>query len=166
MCTGSGILAVSLALAFPGAEVTASDISEDALAVAARNAIDLGARGIRFVRSDCFGDQDAFGADGKFDLIVSNPPYVASGELPALPESVRSYEPAIALAGGEDGLDFYRGIATDGRSHLNAGGWLCFEIGDTQARAVKDILCSRGFYSIGVTRDIAGRDRVVCGKYG
>ena len=164
LCTGSGCILLSL-LHYSNSSVgIGTDLSQKALDTACRNADSLGLSDrAQWRQGDLF---DALEKDEKFDLIVSNPPYIASGVIPSLAAEVKCHEPRLSLDGGEDGLDFYRGIATDGRSHLNAGGWLCFEIGDTQARAVKDILCSRGFYSIGVTRDIAGRDRVVCGKYG
>lgn len=161
LCTGSGILAISLKLAFPEASVTASDISEKALEVARVNAGTYGAD-ISFVCSDLF---DAFDTNDRFGMIVCNPPYVADTEFDTLPGAVREYEPAIALSGGTDGLDFYRVISKNAPRFMKNGGWLCYEIGDTQGENVSSILAENGFEDVSVVRDIAGMERVVSGRF-
>lgn len=125
LCTGSGCLAVLLALAFPGAEVDGSDLSADALAVARRNVADYGLeQRVRPVKSDVF---DAL-AGRSYDLIVSNPPYVTAEAMRRLPPEYR-HEPRMALAAGRDGLDVVRRILAQARAHLSAGGVLVVEVG-------------------------------------
>lgn len=132
--TGSGALAVSLARLGSDAQVTAVDISDTALAIARDNAQRLGAQ-VRFLKSDCF----AAVAGETFDMIVSNPPYISREEMQTLmPEVLR--EPELALAGGEDGLDFYRRIAREAPAHLAMGGCLLFEIGWQQRDAVSALV--------------------------
>lgn len=132
--TGSGALAVSIAKLAPGAEVTAVDISDAALRIAAGNAQQSGAN-VRFVKSDCF----AALAGEKFDVIVSNPPYISSKEMQELMPEVMQ-EPELALFGGEDGLDFYRRISCEAGAYLNDGGCLLFEIGWKQKEDVSALL--------------------------
>ncbi len=125
MCTGSGCLAILAALAFPDAKVDAADLAEDALAVAQRNVADYGlGERVRLVKSDLFGAL----AGKRYDLIVSNPPYVKAASMKALPEEYRK-EPRMALASGADGLDHTRTIIMEAREHLNPGGRLWMEIG-------------------------------------
>ena len=132
--TGSGVLAVSIAKLGKDAQVTAVDVSDTALAIAAGNAEKNGAN-VRFVRSDCF----AALAGEKFDMIVSNPPYINSEEMAQLMPEV-CQEPELALFGGEDGLDFYRRISREAGAYLHDGGCLLFEIGWQQKDAVSDLL--------------------------
>ena len=132
--TGSGALAVSLARLGRDAQVTAVDVSDTALAIARDNARRLGAQ-VRFVKSDCF----AALAGERFDLIVSNPPYISREEMETLMPEVQR-EPELALAGGEDGLDFYRRIAREAPAHLLPGGCLLFEIGWRQRDAVSALV--------------------------
>lgn len=132
--TGSGALAVSLAKLGREAQVTAVDISDAALSIARDNARRLGAQ-VRFLQSDCF----AAVAGETFDMIVSNPPYISREEMETLMPEVRS-EPELALAGGEDGLDFYRRIAREAPEHLAEGGCLLFEIGWKQRDAVSELV--------------------------
>jgi release factor glutamine methyltransferase len=160
LCTGSGILAVSLKLEFPDVAVTASDVSPEAIKVAKANA-DNYSCDIDLVLSDLF---EALPAGRIYDVIVSNPPYIAEDEYDTIPSEVRDFEPEIALKGGRDGADFYRAIASQAKDHLKPGGWLCFEIGEKQGRLVSDILTRNGFSGVSVTKDVAFMDRVVCGK--
>lgn len=152
--TGSGALAVSLARLGRDAQVTAVDVSDAALAIARDNARRLGAQ-VRFVKSDCF----AALAGERFDLIVSNPPYISREEMETLMPEVQR-EPELALAGGEDGLDFYRRIAREASAHLLPGGCLLFEIGWRQRDAVSALVRE----SVGEPfslRDYGGNWRVV-----
>lgn len=152
--TGSGCLAVTLALELPKATVTAVDISERALGVARRNADRLGAS-VRFVHSDLFS---GLGGE-RFDVIVSNPPYVAVGE--ELPREVVEFEPREALFAGAGGLEFYERLAAEAGSRLNPGGRLAVEVGFTQAAAVAGLFGEAGWRVIEVRRDLSGRERVV-----
>jgi len=162
--TGSGCIAISLAKESKVAEITAIDISEDALAVARRNAAkhEFSER-IRFLQGDMF---EALPPDEKFDLIVSNPPYIAHDEFPGLDVGVRDHEPRLALDGGEDGLKFYRRLANDTPLYLKPGGWLLMEIGYTQNEAVRGLLESVGGYELETTiQDKARHPRVVRAKW-
>lgn len=132
--TGSGALAVSIARLAPGSRVTAVDVSDTALAIAGENAR-LNGADVRFVKSDCFSTL----AGERFDLIVSNPPYIDRQEMETLMPEVKR-EPALALYGGEDGLDFYRRISREAGAHLCDGGVLLFEIGWKQKDAVAALL--------------------------
>ena len=132
--TGSGALAVSIARLAPESRVTAVDVSDTALAIARDNARSNGAD-VRFVRSDCFGAL----AGERFDMIISNPPYIDRQEMEMLMPEVRQ-EPALALFGGEDGLDFYRRISREAGTYLSEGGVLLFEIGWRQKDAVAALL--------------------------
>lgn len=160
MCTGSGCIAISLKKLGGFDCVTGVDISKEALTVARRNtdAI-LGAGGITLIESNLFG---ALGAEQKFDVIVSNPPYIPTEIIKGLQPEVRDFEPMLALDGKEDGLFFYRQLVSDGRRFLNPGGSVYFEIGYDQAEAVSGLLIEAGFAEIRVVKDAAGLDRVVC----
>jgi release factor glutamine methyltransferase len=154
--TGSGILAVTLALELPNASVTATDISAAALAVAQQNARALGAtERVRFLQSDLFEGL----REERFDAIVSNPPYVATGER--LEPQVRDYEPAAALYAGEDGLAIYRRLIPEAFEHLEPGGHLLLEIGHGQRDALNGLLAVAGFVEIGFVDDLQGIPRVV-----
>lgn len=152
--TGSGALAVSLARLCPGARVTAIDVSEEALSLARENAARLSAC-VRFVRSDCFSALDG----ERFDMIVSNPPYIPPWEMAQLMPEVR-FEPELALDGGEDGLIFYRRIASQAREHLLPGGFLLFEIGWQQRDSVSAIV-KKHIGEPFALRDYGGNWRVV-----
>jgi len=157
--TGSGCIAVSLAHQETRSHFTAVDISPDALEVARRNATRHGtADRIDFRRGDLFG---ALSAEDRFDLIVSNPPYISPTEIAGLAVDVRDHEPRIALDGGPDGLAFYRRIAAEAGRYLNAGGRVLVEIGHTQADAVTELFLNAGWAAAAVTKDLAGRPRVV-----
>jgi release factor glutamine methyltransferase len=158
--TGSGAIAVALAMNALDARIVAIDISEDALEVAHHNAIRHRCEErIEFVRADLFPD-----GDSRFDLIVSNPPYIAVAELELLQPEIRLYEPRLALAAGPDGLDFYRRIAAECRSRLNSDGALMVEIGAGQAFAVEALFRRAGFSNIDAIRDLARIERVICAR--
>lgn len=158
LCTGSGCIAVTLKLEGDYASVAASDISPEALKIAKRNADALQAD-ICFYESDLFRE-----VPGTFDVIVSNPPYITAKEMEALEPEVKDHDPALALFGGTDGLDFYRRILSEAAAHLKTGGLVFFEIGALQAEAVLKLLHTAGFTGTGVIRDLAGHDRVVYGR--
>ena len=158
MCTGSGCILLSLLKLVPGLSGTGADISQEALKVAVENGKRLQTEAF-FLESDLFEK-----VEGVFDLIVSNPPYIASDEIGTLMEEVRDHEPIGALDGSADGLAFYRRLVQEGRDHLKSGGWMLFEIGCTQAEAVMELLKKGGFQEIYVKKDLAGLDRVVGGR--
>ena len=158
LCTGSGCVGISLAKLLPSAKVTLSDISEEALEVAAENVrrFDLG-ESCEIARSDLF---ERFSGE-RFDCIVSNPPYVPSGEIGKLMPEVRDHEPAAALDGSPDGLEFYRRIGGEAAEHLTPGGRLYLEIGWDQGETVPELLRTAGFLHVEVLKDLAGNNRVV-----
>jgi len=158
MCTGSGCIILTLLHFAKNCIGTAADLSEKALAVAKRNAEKLG-KECEFIHSDLFEN-----IDGKYDVIVSNPPYIATKEIEALEPEVRVHEPMMALDGKEDGLFFYRKIVSASVDYLNPDGWLLFEIGYDQGVAVSEMMKSSGYTEVRVIKDLAGLDRVVIGK--
>lgn len=158
LCTGSGCILLSLLHYSNDCEGTGVDISKKALQVAALNAELLGIKA-DFLKSDLYEK-----VTGKFDLLVSNPPYIERKVIPTLMEEVREYDPYIALDGGEDGLDFYRRIIGGAQDYLKRGGQILMEIGSGQAKAVSELLREAGFKEIDVCRDFAGLDRVVSGR--
>ena len=159
--TGSGIIAVTLLAEWPGAWGLATDISAAALEVAGRNAgrHGVGAR-LGLCRSDWFAR-----VTGGFDLIVSNPPYIAANEMPCLSAEVRDHDPEDALTDGADGLSAYRAIAAGAGAHLRPGGRVLLEIGWQQGAQVRDILSRAGFAEVASLPDLDGRDRVVVGTW-
>lgn len=158
LCTGSGCILLSLLHYSNDCEGVGVDISQEALQVAALNAELLGIKA-DFLKSDLYEK-----VTGKFDLLVSNPPYIERKVIPTLMEEVREYDPYIALDGGEDGLDFYRRIIGGAQDYLKRGGQILMEIGSRQAQAVSELLREAGFKEIDVCRDFAGLDRVVSGR--
>lgn len=161
LCTGSGCVAIAFARQRPTWNVTASDISADALAVASANAHRTGAiRNLRLVQGSLFAAVPA----QRFDLITANPPYIATAELAELPVDVRDFEPRLALDGGADGLDLVREIAAQASSYLTPGGVLALEIGADQGPATLGILELHGYQARELARDLGGRDRVVSGR--
>ncbi len=159
--TGSGALAVSIAYYLPECQVEAVDISSKACELAGENARILGVgERISFYLGDLFAPLPP---GKRYDIIVSNPPYISEEEMTGLPEDVKK-EPVLALAGGTDGLDFYRRIGFAAPEFLKPGGSLLFEIGWQQAEDVAGILKSRGFEEIEIIRDTAGKNRVVAGR--
>lgn len=176
MCTGSGCILVSLLHYTNDCHGVGADISEKALEVARENARRLlgqdesalqkakpnaeqGCR-VSFRQSDLFEN-----ITGKYDVIVSNPPYIRSKVIPTLMPEVREHEPLQALDGADDGLCFYRRIVAESRAHLARGGKLYFEIGYDQAEAVSGLMRNAGFLEVTVVKDYAGLDRVVYGTY-
>lgn len=160
LCSGSGIVGVSLAYRVPNLDVVAVDASRDAVELTAANAARNGVVDrVLVVEADAFDYLER--TDDRFAAVVCNPPYIATGELAALPREVREHEPVRALDGGPDGLDFYRKVAPLLARRLHADGVVAFEIGESQARAVSSLLRDAGFGGIEVTRDYAGCDRVV-----
>lgn len=152
--TGSGIVAISLALECPQASIATVDLSQEAIAVARNNAGRLGAK-VDFFQGDWFVPL----AGQRFDLIVSNPPYVAAGD-PHLALNGLPHEPQMALTDGADGLDCIRRIVADAPLHLNSGGWLLVEHGYDQGEACRNLLTAAGFKSASTFPDLAGIDRV------
>jgi release factor glutamine methyltransferase len=158
--TGSGIIAVTLAAEWPGARGFATDLSDDALAVARENAAAHGVEArIGFARADWFA-----GVIGQFDLIVSNPPYIAADEMAGLAPEVRGHDPEPALTPGGDGLGAYRAIAAGAPAHLAPGGHLLVEIGPSQGAAVAALFRAAGLVGVRVLPDLDNRDRVVAGQ--
>ena len=163
MCTGSGCIAVSIALLGKPASVTGVDISEAAIAVAKSNAEANGAS-VQWIVSDMFSE-----VSGEYDVIVSNPPYIPPEQLCELEPEVKDYEPRLALYGGEDGLAYYRVLAREGAKHLRPskhgekGGVLIVEIGFDQGVSVPALFREAGFCDVSVKKDYAGLDRVVVG---
>lgn len=161
LCTGSGNIAVSLAKALPGAELTATDISESALETARKNTCLHNVDGrIKFCKGDLF-DAICFDINYKFDIIVCNPPYIKKTEIGFLQKEVKE-EPFISLNGGLDGLEFYRRIADDSPSYLKRDGSLFLEIGAGQAKDIKEIFESNGIFKVHrIIKDPAGIERVM-----
>ena len=164
LCTGSGCIGLAIASRVKDAKVTLADISKEAMAVAKRNVTDhkMGNR-VSVVHVNALEAPPAF--LGKFDMIVSNPPYITGQEMKELDRSVADFEPHLALFGGEDGLDFYRAIARNYTAALKPGGYLAFEYGDTQADDVCRILEENGYTVIERTRDFNDRERAVLAQY-
>ena len=159
MCTGSGCIAISIALFGKPSKVAASDISEKALEVARENAKSLKAGEISFIQGDMFEN-----VTDKFDIIVSNPPYIETGEIDELMPEVRDYIPRLALDGDIDGLKFYRIISKEAVKKLNKNGRIFYEIGYNQSRAVASILLENGFTDVKIMKDYSGLDRIVMAK--
>lgn len=163
LCTGSGCIGCAIASALPQSRAVLADISAPALAVARENIAALGLAG-RVTAEQLDVRCDPPRALGSFDMIVSNPPYIRDDEMPKLDASVRDYEPALALAAGADGLDFYRAIAEKWTPLLRLGGWMLLEVGEGQAPDVTALLRRAGLRSLGTARDTAGTERVVFGR--
>ena len=165
LCCGSGCIGLAVASRVKDAKVTLADVSLDALAMAKENtALNKLTGRVRCVQADAL--KPAFPFLGKFDLIVSNPPYITGQEMLELPVSVKDYEPHLALFGGEDGLDFYRAIARNFAPALKPGGYLCFEFGMGQGDDVCQILTENGYTILERTRDYKSRERAVLAQYG
>ena len=164
MCTGSGCILLSLLHYSNDCEGLGVDLSAEALEVAGRNVLKVltpeKAEHTHFLQSDLFEK-----VEGKFEIIVSNPPYIASAEVEKLMPEVRDHEPRMALDGTEDGLHFYRRIIEEAGKHLVSSGMLFFEIGYDQGQAVSELMREHGYREVQVVQDYAGLDRVVYGTY-
>lgn len=158
--TGSGAISIALATELPGASITATDLSLEALSVARENAAANGVNTTTFLEGNLFDPLETGG--GNFDLIISNPPYIPTEEISRLPAGIRDYEPYIAFDGGLDGLEYYRKIASDAHYYLKIGGYLLLEVGDKQSHEVSQIISrSEKFSSPETLRDLSGTERVV-----
>ena len=164
MCTGSGCILLSLMHYSNDCEGLGVDLSAEALEVAGQNVLKVltpeKAEHAHFLQSDLFEK-----VEGKFEIIVSNPPYIASAEVEKLMPEVRDHEPRMALDGTEDGLHFYRRIIKEAGKHLVNSGMLFFEIGYDQGQAVSELMRTGGYREVQVVQDYAGLDRVVLGTY-
>lgn len=164
MCTGSGCILLSLMHYSNDCEGLGVDLSAEALEVAERNVLKVltpeKAEHVQLLQSDLFEK-----LEDKFEIIVSNPPYIASAEVEKLMPEVRDYEPRMALDGTEDGLYFYRRIIEEAGKHLVSSGMLFFEIGYDQGQAVSELMRTQGYREVQVVQDYAGLDRVVFGTY-
>ncbi len=158
LCAGSGCIGITLAAERKFAQVTLVEKYDEALSYTRKNA-KLCGTGVQIVKGDVFMAQ---GAEGEYDLIVSNPPYITDADMKTLQPEV-AYEPETALAGGIDGLDFYRAIISNYKSHLKLGGVMAFEVGIGQAAAVELLMKNAGFTKTAVVKDYSGIDRVVFG---
>ena len=162
--TGSGCIAITLAKRCPGLKVIASDVSESALNLAKLNAETLDALGqVEFRLADALA---ALGESEQVDLIVSNPPYIPSGDIAGLQPEVRHYDPHLALDGGADGLQFYRLLAAEGQSRLKPGGKLMAEFGDGQESAIEGLFAQADWSSVEITNDLTGQPRIVIASAG
>ena len=165
LCCGSGCIGLAIASRVKDARVTLADISKDALAVAKKNITlnKLSSR-VSCVQADALSPAPGF--LGKFDMIVSNPPYITGPEMAELPDSVKLFEPQLALFGGRDGLDFYRSIAVNYARALKPGGYLALEFGMGQGDDVCRILKENGYTILERTKDFNDRERAVLAQYG
>jgi release factor glutamine methyltransferase len=162
--TGSGCLAVALAVKCPRAKVTALEISPAALGLAAANATQHGvSERIRFVEGP---GMEVLEEGLKFDLVISNPPYIPSAEIQQLQPEVRDFEPRGALDGGADGLEFYRQLATQAASRLAPGGRIMLEFGDGQAPAIEKLFRDQNWIVERILQDYTGRQRILIAKHG
>lgn len=163
LCSGSGCIGCALASALPKSRVSLVDISPEAMALSRRNAERNGLQGrVSFLPADVMKAPPMM--TGSFDLIVSNPPYIATMDILTLDPSVRDYEPIWALDGGEDGLDFYRAILHNWKGVLRPGGQLMLEVGEGQAQAVKDMMLISGLHDAAGVYDTRGVERVVTAR--
>lgn len=160
---GSGAIALSTAYHRPKGDILGVDISKEALKVAEENRKNIGLDNVRFMESDLFS---SIGEEylESFNIIASNPPYIPEGEKETLQREVRTHEPALALFGGEDGLDYYRKITSQAMKFLASEGLLIFEIGAGQGPDVAGILKGNGFKAVTVIKDLEKRDRIVTGR--
>ena len=164
LCTGSGCIGLAIASRVKDAKVTLADLSQEAIAVAKQNIVlhHLTSR-VSCVRANALEAPPVF--MGKFDLIVSNPPYITTREMLELPRSVAAFEPRMALHGGDDGLKFYRAIAQNYAKALKPGGYLCFEFGEEQGNDICAILEANGYTILERVKDYHDTERAVIARY-
>jgi len=159
LCSGSGAIGLSIAKILDFTNVSLSDINKGALLVSMENAAALGLKNkVSFFESDLFEK-----VNGRYDLIVSNPPYISGNDMEKLPDSVKNFEPETALFGGTSGLDFYKKIIMEAKKYLNDGGTLIFEIGYDQREEVEKMFIENGYNNLRTLKDLSGLDRVVSG---
>jgi release factor glutamine methyltransferase len=158
LCTGSGCLALALARGIPSSHVYGVDISEIAVGYAKRNAVRNNIRNVTFLKGNLF---EPFKEGEIFDLIISNPPYIRSGDIAALQPEIREWESKTALDGGEDGLDFYRRIIPSARGYLKDRGMLMLEIGAGQADETAEMIKSAGYSCFRIIKDYNGIERIL-----
>ncbi len=164
LCTGSGCIGLAVASRLKDGKITCADISKEAIAVCKKNITAMHLTGrVSCLQADALKDPMPF--LGKFDMIVSNPPYITTQEMLELPDSVKNYEPHLALHGGGDGLLFYRSIASRYHKALKPGGYLCFEFGMGQGDAVCAILEENGYTVMERAKDYNERERAVIARY-
>ncbi len=165
LCCGSGAIGVSLAKFCSGSKVTCSDVSTEAVKVAESNAKACGCKSVKFETGDLFEPFCGKIGRKKFDMIISNPPYIQTEVIPTLQTEVKDFEPLKALDGGEDGLDFYKRIVTEAPLHLHKHGVLMLEIGYDQGEAVTEMLEeTEKFTDIVCLKDLAGKDRIAVAR--
>lgn len=165
LCTGSGCIGLAVANKVKDARVTLADVSPESMAVARQNIKTQKLSGrVSCVKADALKRPESF--LGKFDMIISNPPYITTDEMLQLPSSVKDFEPHLALHGGDDGLMFYRSIAENYKEALKPGGFLCLEFGMGQGDAVCQILEEKGYTILERTKDFNDRERAVLAQYG
>jgi len=161
LCTGSGCVAVSVAKELPGAGVYGSDISREAVAIARENALANGQERVEFFTGDLFAAVSDL-MKGRFDLIVSNPPYIPAGDIAGLQREVADYEPRAALDGGSDGLDIINRIVAEAPAYLRTGGLLALEVGFGQAGPASALLRDNGLFTqVNIRKDYSGIERIV-----
>ena len=167
LCTGSGCIAIAIAAKSPTAHIIATDISPDALALAQQNAAQNQVK-IEFLQGDGFAalssERRSLGVQN-FDLIVSNPPYIASAEIATLDPEVRDFDPRLALDGGADGLDFYRRLASQTKTFLKPAGKIMLEFGDGQADTIKKLFEDEKWIVEAVKEDYSQRTRILVARY-
>jgi len=168
LCTGSGCLALALAKEFPEAQVYGTDTSETAIGYAKENEKLNGIKNVSFMKGSLFypikKNLKSQISNLKFDLIISNPPYIRRNDIKSLQPEVKDWEPLEALDGGEDGLDYYRAIIPEAKNYLKEGGCLMFELGNNQADAVRKMAGDAGFINISVIKDYAAIERIFIAK--
>lgn len=162
LCTGSGCIALAIANEFKDADVCAVDISDKAITYAKKNADINGIKNVTFVKGDLFKPLEE---ERYFDLIISNPPYIKTGDIEGLQPEIREWEPLSALDGGEDGLDFYKKIIPAAQIFLNDSGMLIFELGDGCADEVVHIMKESGYINIETIKDYSGIERIVSAQW-
>lgn len=165
LCCGSGAIGVSVAKLCPGTKVVCSDVSREAVKVAEENAKACGCKSVKFETGDLFEPFCGRMGRKKFDMIISNPPYIQTDVIPGLQTEVKDFEPIKALDGGKDGLDFYRRIIEAAPAHMHKHGVLMMEIGYDQGGAVTEMLSETGkFTDIVCLKDLAAKDRIVAAR--